>query len=168
LNATSSGAPRTLGAAFLRGAGFLTLWVVLIGFALADLAAGVLTVAVATWASLHLLPPGASNVRLVTLPGLAARFLGQSIIAGWDVARRALDPRLPLSPGFVEYRCGFKPGLARNAFASLTSLLPGTVPVQDDGETLLYHCLDVNQPVIAQLGAEEVLFARTLDRMPPP
>jgi len=34
----------------------------------------------------------------------AALFLRQSIVAGIDVAQRALDPRLPLRPGFVVYQ----------------------------------------------------------------
>ena len=75
--------------------------------------------------------------------------------------------RLPLAPGFVEYPCGFAPGLARNAFASLTSLMPGTVPIADNGKSLRYHCLDVNQPVVETLGKEEALVARVLDTRPP-
>jgi multisubunit Na+/H+ antiporter MnhE subunit len=31
--------------------------------------------------------------------------------------RRALDPRLPLSPGFLAYRARLPSGLARDAFA---------------------------------------------------
>jgi multicomponent Na+:H+ antiporter subunit E len=86
----------------------------------------------------------------------------QSIVAGIDVARRALDPRLPLRPGFVSYPVCFPPGPARNAFTSLTSLLPGTVPAGDDGEHLVYHCLDVDQPVVAQLAAEETALSRAV------
>ena len=109
------------------------------------------------------MPPAAGRVRLTALARLAASFLWQSVVAGWDVARRALDPRLPLAPGFVEYRCGFAPGPLRNAFASLTSLMPGTVPLADDGKTLRYHCLDVNQPVVEGLGEAEAMVASTLD-----
>jgi multicomponent Na+:H+ antiporter subunit E len=53
-------------------------------------------------------------------------------------------------------------GPARNAFASLSSLLPGTVPVRDDAQGLLYHCLDVDQPVAAELAAEEAAVSRVL------
>jgi multicomponent Na+:H+ antiporter subunit E len=82
------------------------------------------------------------------------------VAAGWDVARRALDPRLPLRTGFVAYPARFRSRLARNAFASYSSLLPGTLPVEDDGETLLYHCLDITQPVAAELAAEETALAQ--------
>jgi multicomponent Na+:H+ antiporter subunit E len=96
------------------------------------------------------------------VPALALRFLAQSVAAGWDVARRAFDPRLPLRPGFVVYPVGLPPGPARNVFTTITSLVPGTVPAGDDAGGLLYHCLDVEQPVMAQLAAEEAVLARTL------
>jgi multicomponent Na+:H+ antiporter subunit E len=79
-----------------------------------------------------------------------------------DVARRALDPRLPLRTGFVAYPVRFPPGAARNAFATLTSLLPGTVPCGDENHALTYHCLDVDQPVVAQLTADEAALSRAL------
>jgi multicomponent Na+:H+ antiporter subunit E len=45
-------------------------------------------------------------------------------------------------------------------FTTLMSLLPGTVPTgSDEKEGLLVHCLDVEQPVLAQLAAEEAIFA---------
>jgi multicomponent Na+:H+ antiporter subunit E len=120
------------------------------------------TAAAASWVSLRLLPPGSARLRPLALAGLLLRFTWQSVLAGWDVARRALDPRLPVRPGFVTYRVGFPPGRARNAFATLTSLLPGTVPVGEEGGTLLYHCLDVEQPVAAQLAREEAALSRVL------
>jgi multicomponent Na+:H+ antiporter subunit E len=151
-------------AAIARGAGFFGLWVVLIGLDPVDLAVGVGTAAAATWTSLRLLPPGSHRLRLAALPRLALRFVWQSVIAGVDVARRAFAPRLPLRPGFVVYPTRYPRGPARNAFASLTSLLPGTVPARDDEQGLLYHCLDVGQPVTEQLAAEEDAVSRALPR----
>jgi multicomponent Na+:H+ antiporter subunit E len=150
--------------AIARGAGFLGLWIVLIGLDPLDLVVGVFAAAAATWTSLRLLPPGSQRLRLAALPGLALRFVWQSVIAGVDVARRAFAPRLPLEPGFVVYPTKYPRGPARNAFASLTSLLPGTVPVGDDDRGLEYHCLDVGQPVTEQLAAEENAVARVLPR----
>ena len=92
----------------------------------------------------------------------ALRFLCQSVVAGADVARRALDPRMPLQPGFLAYPVSFPPGIARNAFATLTSLLPGTVPAGDENGQLVYHCLDVDQPVASQLAAEEAALTRAI------
>ena len=148
--------------ALARGAAFLALWVVLIGLDPLDLAVGVFTAAAATWTSLRLLPPGSHRLRLAALPALALRFVWQSVVAGVDVARRAFAPRMPLRTGFVSYATRYPRGTARNAFASLTSLLPGTVPARDDEHGLLYHCLDVEQPVAEQLAAEEEAVARVL------
>lgn len=150
--------------AVLRGACFLALWVVLIGLDPLDLAVGVVTAAAATWTSLRLLRPGSHRLRLAALPRLALRFLWQSVVAGVDVARRAFDPRLPLKTGFVVYRTRYPRGPSRNAFASLTSLLPGTVPAEDDAQGLHYHCLDVGQPVAEQLAAEEEAVSRAMPR----
>jgi multicomponent Na+:H+ antiporter subunit E len=146
----------------LRAAGFSGLWLTLSGVDPADLPAAAPAVVAATWTSLRLLPPGAGRVRLAALAGLALRFAWQSVVAGWDVARRALDPRLPVRPGFASYPVGFPPGRARNAFTTLTSLLPGTVPAGEEDGALLYHCLDVDQPVVTQLGDEEAALSRAL------
>jgi multicomponent Na+:H+ antiporter subunit E len=149
-------------AALVRGTGFIAFWIVLIGADASQLAVGLVTAAAATWLSLRLLPPGAMVARPAALPALALRFVWLSVVAGWDVARRALDPRMPLRPGFVTYPVRFPPGPARIVFSTFTSLLPGTVPAGDDGAALLYHCLDVEQPIASQLAAEEAMLSRTL------
>jgi multicomponent Na+:H+ antiporter subunit E len=156
------GASRPLLAVLVRGTGFLAFWLVLIGVGAGNLVVGLVTAAAATWTSLHLLPAGALRLRPVAVPALVLRFLWQSVVAGWDVARRVMDPRLPLRPGFVVYPVGFSAGPARNVFTAFTSLLPGTVPAGDDGGALVYHCLDVEQPVVAQLAAEEAVLRRAL------
>ena len=146
-----------------RAAGFLGFWLILSEFSAADLLVGALAALMAASVSLHLLPPGPWTLRPVVLAGLAVRFLRQSIWAGMDVAWRALDPRLPLRPGFVSYRPQLPPGPARNAFLTMMSLLPGTLPCGPDGEGgLAVHCLDVSQPVVEQLAVEETAFSRAV------
>jgi multicomponent Na+:H+ antiporter subunit E len=157
-----------LGAWARRGAAYFAFWVVLIGFDPLDLAIGMLVAAAAAWTSLRLLPPGMHRVRLAGLPRLALRFLWQSIVAGVDVARRAFAPRMRLRPGWVTYPTRYPRGPARNAFASLTSLLPGTVPAHDDEAGLLYHCLDTGQPIVEQLAEEENAVSRVLPQSTQP
>lgn len=140
----------------------LAFWVVLIGTKPADVVAGLVTAVAATWVSLLLLPPGSGGVSVGALLALVPRFMWQSLVAGMDVARRAFDPRLPLRPGFVTYPVRFPPGPVRNTFTALTSLLPGTVPTGDENGSLVYHCLDVDQPVVPQLAAEEAALSRAL------
>jgi multicomponent Na+:H+ antiporter subunit E len=61
---------------------------------------------------------------------------------------------------------GLPPGAARNLFATLMSLLPGTVPTgSDERGGILIHCLDVEQPVVAQLAVEEALFVRAIGQV---
>ena len=54
-------------------------------------------------------------------------------------------------------------GLMTNWFCALSSLLPGTLPTGSNEEgALVVHCLDVGQPVAANLAAEEALFSRAI------
>ena len=150
-------------AVIIRGAGFFGFWLLLIGLDPADLAAGFFAAAAATWTSLRLLPPSGGRLRYAALARLALRFGQESIMGGVDVARRALSVRLPLRPGFVVYPVRLPPGPACNAFGALTSVLPGTLLAGvDDHGALLYHCLDVEQPVAAQLAIDEGLLIRAL------
>jgi multicomponent Na+:H+ antiporter subunit E len=112
---------------------------------------------------MKLLPPGGSRWSLSAAARLALRFLYKSVVAGADVARRALAPSLPLRLGFVTYPVRLAPGAARNTFCTLSSLLPGTLPVGSDQRgALLIHCLDTGEPIIAQLSEEEALLTRVL------
>jgi multicomponent Na+:H+ antiporter subunit E len=85
-----------------------------------------------------------------------------SVVAGLDVARRALSPSMTLHPGFITDPVELPRGPLRTWFASITSLMPGTVPVADERDALVYHCLDVSQPVVEQLKAEEAAWAPAL------
>jgi multicomponent Na+:H+ antiporter subunit E len=145
-----------------RAAALLILWLVLAGSYPADLPVGLVAVFAATLTSLRLFPPDRSSGSPVALVRLVLRFLCQSAVAGADVAWRALDPRLPLRTGFVLHPVRFPPGSARNTFAALTSLLPGTVPAGERNGQIIYHCLDIDQPVVAQLAAEEAALARAM------
>ena len=155
--------PGTLGSAIFRGAGFFCFWLVLTDADTGDLAAGLAAAVAATWASLRLMPAQQWSLRPIKLVEFVLHFLRQSIVAGIDVALRALDPRLRLRPGFVIYRAHLPPGTARDAFCAIMSLLPGTLPCGPaEGNGLTVHCLDVTQPVVEQLAAEEALCIQTL------
>jgi multicomponent Na+:H+ antiporter subunit E len=146
-----------------RTAGFLAFWLILSGFDPVTLMVGALAAVIATWTSLRLLPPGRWSFRPFALAQLVLRFLRQSIGAGIDVAWRALDPRLPLRPGFVVHQTQLPPGPMRNAFCTMTSLLPGPLPCGSDGSHgLVIHCLDTTQPVARQLAREEALLVQAL------
>lgn len=147
----------------IRGLWFMILWLVLMPSAKsADLVVGSFAAIAATLTSLRLLPPTAGRVHFGALFAFVPHFLWQSVIAGLDVARRAMSPSMPLQPGFMPCRVGFPPGLARNEFAAITSLLPGTVPVGEEENAIIYHCVDVSQPIAQQVADEEQRLAGAL------
>ncbi|RAI43778.1 Na+/H+ antiporter subunit E [Rhodoplanes roseus] len=150
--------------ALVRAALLLGVWTILAGTGPADLLVGLGVTALATRLSLRLLPATSRRYRPVAATRLALRFLRQSVVAGLDVARRALDPRLPLRTGVVTYPAHCRPGLFRSAFTAFTSLQPGTVPIGSapggsGSDGITYHCLDVHAPVVAQLAAEEAVLS---------
>jgi multicomponent Na+:H+ antiporter subunit E len=150
-------------AALTRGVSFALLWLLLTrSTEQGDLVVGTLATMAATFVSLRLLPPATGCMNFGRLLALLPHFAWESTRAGIDVARRAFLPRMPLSPGFVSCPLKFPPGYARNTFAAITSLLPGTVPCGENDEAVVYHCLDDTTPVVEQLWQEERLFARAL------
>lgn len=116
---------------------------------------GLVAVPLAVAVSVALLPPRRPAVplhrRLPAVAGLAGWFLVRSVLGGVDVARRAVSRPVDLEPGLVEHRLSLPAGLARVLVADLTSLLPGTLSVELEGDLLVVHVLDEQQPVARQL-----------------
>ncbi|HEY8336363.1 MAG TPA: Na+/H+ antiporter subunit E [Tardiphaga sp.] len=147
----------------LRATAFFVVWLALTDGLPGDMPVGVIAAAIATWVSLKLLPPTPARPSPLGLLALAGRFLCASLTAGVDVARRALDPRLPIKPGLITYRTGLPPGPARDAFRALMCLQPGSLPVESEEEDgFLIHCLDTDMPAAKVFAREEVLFAKAL------
>jgi len=144
----------------VRGVLFLALWLILLpSLAWYDLLFGLASALAATWLSLRLLPPALGDIDLWALLKLSPHFVWQSFVAGWDVAWRAFHPKMPLAPGFITYPTALEPGLARNTFATLTSLLPGSLACESSQNRIEYHVLDLKQPNLEQLRVEEQRFA---------
>jgi multicomponent Na+:H+ antiporter subunit E len=161
--------PRAWRAILVRGTVYFVVWMVMAGGQLAHVAPGLVVAALATWVSLVLLPldPGFAEVRPLAVLRLALRFVWGSIVAGLDIARRAFSPSLPLKLGYLDYPVGLPPGTARNLFTSVTSLMPGTLPTgTDESGHLIYHCLDVEQPVLQELSREEAQLVAALGAGP--
>jgi multicomponent Na+:H+ antiporter subunit E len=166
-----SQAPRTRAwrAILVRGIAYFVVWMIMADGQLADVAPGLVVAALATWVSLVLLPldPGFAQVRPLAVLRLALRFVWGSIVAGFDIARRAFSPSLPLAPGYVTYPVALPPGTTRNLFTSVTSLMPGTLPTgTGESDGVIYHCLDVDQPVIRDLEQEEARLVAALGGAP--
>ncbi|HSI41634.1 MAG TPA: Na+/H+ antiporter subunit E [Xanthobacteraceae bacterium] len=147
----------------LRWLSLFVVWIALAGTGGADLAAGALAAALAAWVSLMLVPATQHALSPFAACAFAGRLAWQSLRAGIEVARLALDPRAKLRPGLIEYPIELPPGGRRDAFRALMSLQPGSLPVEIRGESLLLvHCLDTAMPVAEALAHEEARFARLL------
>ncbi|MBS7792960.1 Na+/H+ antiporter subunit E [Roseococcus sp. SDR] len=141
-----------------RFALFLGLWLVLAD-GWSGLGFGLLAAALATWASVRLMP-GRMGLHPIPALRLIGRTAAQTLLAGTDIARRALDPRLPLRPGMVAHATALPEGMARDGFTALASLAPGALPAGTEGDVVMVHALDTRLPVAADLAATEALYAQ--------
>jgi multicomponent Na+:H+ antiporter subunit E len=147
-----------------RFAFFFCIWLIVANWKLTDLPVGIAAAVLALWLSLRLPPSEPLNLRLAPFAGLISRLLTCSILAGIDIARRALLPRLDLRPGFVAAPLTLQAGENRNAFLLYQSLQPGTLPTGVEGGHLRVHCLDISQRVVEAIEADEALFKRVIGR----
>jgi multicomponent Na+:H+ antiporter subunit E len=154
--------------AFLpRVVAFLFFWLVLDGAKSTGLVIGLPAAVLVAWISVRLVPHFRGHLSPMGLLAFCVHFLWGSLVAGVDVAIRALHPRLPLRTGFVDCPCGISPGPRRNLFLAASSLMPGSLPVEEgmDGRIIL-HALDVGQPHATQMAENEVRLARALGGSP--
>jgi multicomponent Na+:H+ antiporter subunit E len=70
-------------------------------------------------------------------------FLLKSILGGWQTAKLAIRPSMPVNPGFFRYNLRLQGSFARLFFMHLVSLLPGTVSAKLEDDQLLIHALDM-------------------------
>lgn len=121
---------------------------------------GVPLAALVASASLWLTPPGRHHLRLLHLAPFVGWFLVQSMLAGWDVARRILHPALPLRPAVLRLPLALPEGAPTWWLMLTLSLLPGTLSVELDGRTLELHCLDEGVDIAASVDAAQRRLAR--------
>ncbi|WP_455235026.1 Na+/H+ antiporter subunit E [Thiogranum longum] len=58
-----------------------------------------------------------------------------------DVARRILDPRLPISPNMLEVKATQRTELGRVSYANSITLVPGTVSMNVENDIITVHAL---------------------------
>jgi multicomponent Na+:H+ antiporter subunit E len=94
-------------------------------------------------AGLHAALGGRSGARLhpAGLVAFVPFFLDQSFRGGFDVARRALSPSLPVAPAFLDYRTRLPEGPTQVFFVNCVSLLPGTFSARFQEGELRVHLL---------------------------
>ena len=153
---------RDIKGAAARGALLFVLWLAIAGWKPVDLPVGLAAAFGAAWVSLRFFPALPVRPRYGVLASLLFRILRGSVAAGFDIARRALNPKLDLQPGLVSCPISLPEGTARNVFFAIESLQPGTLPTGAQGDALIVHALDLSMPVAAELAKDEAQFARAL------
>lgn len=78
-------------------------------------------------------------------------FLWQSVMSGFDVALRALRPDMGLHPVLQNYKSSLPDGAPRRLFINSITLMPGTLSVQVEDDSVIVHVLDERQPVMQTL-----------------
>ncbi|MDX2458425.1 MAG: Na+/H+ antiporter subunit E [Gammaproteobacteria bacterium] len=82
-------------------------------------------------------------------------WLGREIIkSNIDVARRILDPRMPISPNVFTVRASQKTELGRVTYANSITLVPGTVAMDVEEDVITVHAL--TQDAAANLRSGEM------------
>ena len=140
----------------LRVALFGLLWVVLTRQPAESWPYGIAVVGLALWLSLIVLPPPRrlqpfAPRGLVLVPLV----LWEAVRSGWDVALRAFRPSRPLDPDFMEYRFRHPSGLVPVALGYLVNILPGTLVVDIEGDTMRIHVIDRQQANEARVARLE-------------
>ncbi len=67
--------------------------------------------------------------------------LKEIVKSAWDVSRRILDPRLPISPTLVEFAPSQRTDLGLVIHANSITLTPGTIAVEVEPGRFLVHAL---------------------------
>jgi multicomponent Na+:H+ antiporter subunit E len=140
---------------FRRGALFALLWWILTEGHADAWGIGLIAVAAALGASLHLLPPGPRRLRLPGLLAFLGHFVWDSRRGGLQVAGLALRGPQALQPGLLDLELGLPPGPPCILLVNTIGLMPGTLGVRLRANRLRLHVLDRRLPVEAEVRALE-------------
>lgn len=139
---------------------FLLLWLILSGgqgwgFGVAA------ALAAATLAyRLPLVWPG---LNLSRLPACLGFFTRELFIGGWDVARRALHPKMPIDPAWEVHTLSSTNPRVHLLLSALIGLMPGTLASHYEGNRLHIHTLDRQRNWRSSTERFEQLLDRLLE-----
>lgn len=81
-------------------------------------------------------------------------FLKNLVLSNWDVAKRVIDPKLPINPGIVAIKTNLKEDYKKLMLANSITLTPGTITLDVKDDTLYIHWIDVIAKDIEKAGKE--------------
>ncbi len=70
-------------------------------------------------------------------------FLVALVKANFDVAKRVINPKLPINPGIVSFETKLKNNFAKMVLANSITLTPGTLTIDVVGDKFYIHWIDV-------------------------
>ena len=83
--------------------------------------------------------------QFVALVVYSVTMMRDILLSSFDVARRVVDPRLPLATGIIEVDTGEDDTTIAALSAHSITVTPGEMVIEFDGNERMYvHCLDVN------------------------
>ncbi len=106
--------------------------------------------------------------RASRLPALTLKKIGYSVFyifylfisivkSNFDVARRVVQPTIPINPGIVKVKTKLKSPIGRMILANSITLTPGTLSVDVKGDYFYIHWIDVTD--IDEKGATEKIVS---------
>jgi len=102
-----------------------------------------ISIAITIFIPVKLFGQGRLFKRAVAFKIFIFNFFIEMAVANIDVARRVIDPRLPIKPGIIKYKMKVKNSFARVLLANSITLTPGTLSIEMNDDTLYIHCIDV-------------------------
>jgi len=107
-------------------------------------------------------------LRITRLPACLGFFFIQLLVGGWDVARRALHPKMPIDPAWELYQCRSENPKVHLLLSALVGLMPGTLSSHFEQGQLHIHTLDRQRDWRTNTERFEQLLDRLLKGAPAP
>ncbi len=121
---------------------YTLLWFLIAGFSLKSLFFGF--TAIGSTLFVHkLIKIRIPRINFLALMSFSLEFLILSFLSGVDVAKRILNPKLMVKPGFVVYNLNTDRKPVIYLLAIILNLTPGTLTVRVERDYLLIHSLDI-------------------------
>lgn len=72
-------------------------------------------------------------------------FIKELIVSNLDVARRVVNPKLPIKPGIVKVKTKLRSRIGKTILANSITLTPGTLTVDIKDEYLYIHWIEIKE-----------------------